>query len=53
MISGLQEVDSALSNPIHQPMLLGDSASPATREFKLERLRLSDANKGVPQNSLH
>lgn len=53
MISGLQELDPAFSDPTNEPMLLGDSASPATREFKLKRLRFSDANERIPQNGLH
>src|SRR5579859_5206621 len=52
MVSRLKEVNPVWADLINQPVLLGDSPRPATRQLKPQRLRLADADKGISQNRL-
>lgn len=53
MKSRLYELDTVGLDAIDEPMLVGDTAAPAAGKLMLERLRLSDANKRIGENSVH
>ncbi|GMR11122.1 MAG: hypothetical protein BMS9Abin28_1947 [Anaerolineae bacterium] len=53
MVAGLEEVNSLVSNQVHEPMLLSYAARPGAWRQVLERFVLSNSREGVAQDGLN
>ena len=51
MIAGLQKINTLVSHPVHQSVLLRDTPGPTAREHVAERLGSTDTLKRVAQDS--
>ena len=47
VVTGLEEIDTMLQDPVNQPVFLSDSPRPATRESKFEGFGFANAFKRV------
>jgi hypothetical protein len=52
VISTLEKINPALTDPINQAMLLSNSSRPATRQHILQGFRFSDTSERVSQYGL-
>jgi hypothetical protein len=53
MVSGLQEIDGFVTDAIHQPVFLCDTARPAAGEHMLERFWFAGAVERVSHDCLN
>lgn len=53
MVAGLQEINAIGTDPVHDPVLLGQSARPYPWGQVLQRFRLPDSRKRISDNGLN
>lgn len=52
MVPCLQQVDRFITDPIDEPMFLGNPSGPTAAEDMLQRLGLSDARERIAKDSI-